>query len=1121
MPERVSHQEQALRACKLYVQNTLRNYDERYAIEGVGEAHGDWLRTRFVLETLHPPGRVRFDPATEPGIFHVEHIVWRRFDDDAELAEWSGDVLRLGLRPHNVICLPANTGAAAMWAVDDDPGVEIHWPEAALGAGAVVLEFLWSFEAMPIDVSDQLLRAAEVRAEGATPPASPASPVPPVTAAAFEAALDELAKIRQMLETATAARASSEQQQEILRDELQQQRQFQSQTRDEAREHNALLQESLRALAEGLSQLRERQADSDDAWQRNTDRVANLGWRRARRLQQRLRAIVGDGAERHHELKDSLLALQRGVDARLDYISWVQDHPWRARLQRWRRSIYNAARRVWRDVSAFLDLFRAYEFKAVAQGDVTALPDRPDTWQVSGPDPRFHMQPKFSRRIPSAGWYVLDIELSSEGPEMLCAPCLYADYGRGMNEGSRIDLPLHGAGKAHRLSVRFDGDVHCIRLDPTDSRGRVHIGRFRIRKLSWLGAAVRMAWPVLRGGLHSPRQVLRLFTDLVAVWRKEGSRGVQRRVMEQTDRVARANDYASWVQRFDSIDDADRARMQADIAAWEKRPRFSIVMPVYNTPERWLRRCLDTVLMQVYADWELCIADDASTKPHVRTVLEEYAARDARIKVHFRERNGHIVAASNSALELAQGDYMVLLDHDDELPEHALFVVAERLVRDPRAKLIYSDEDKIDEAGRRYEPYFKPDWNPELFHSQNMISHLGVYELALVREVGCFQAGFEGSQDYDLALRCIERLQPENIAHIPHVLYHWRAIEGSTALAHGEKSYAKSAGALALEAHLARCGIAAEVLPALESYHRVRYALPAAPPLVSLIIPTRDRLDLLRLSVGTILEKTTYPNFEILILDNQSREPQTLDYFSDIVRDERVRVIPYDKPFNFSAINNHGARHARGEVLGLINNDVEVFDGEWLGEMMSHALRPGVGAVGSMLYYPDDRIQHAGVVVGFLGVGAHAFQGKPRGSYGPFGRAKLLQNLSCVTAACLLLRREIFAAVGGLEEDLEVAFNDVDFCLRILDTGNRIVWTPYAELYHHESASRGLEDSPEKLARFTREVEFMRKRYGARLLADAAYNPNLSLDVEPYVLAWPPRVHYAFRTDATRDSGAW
>ncbi len=1120
MQERLGQKEQAHRACKLYVQNALHDYDERYALEGIGAVHDAWLRTRFVLENLHPPGRVRFDPSTEPGIFHLERIVWRRFDDDGVLTDWSGDVLRLGVRPLNVVLLPSSNAATAMWAVDDDPGVEIHWPEAALGCGAVILEFLWSFEPMSIGVSDQLLHAAQDAVGEASPAAESVAPPPVPVTAAFDVALGELATIRQMLEAANAARLSFDQQQEVLREQLQQQQLAQAQARDEAREYKELLQENLRALSDGLALLRERQADSDGAWRQTTQRVANLGWRRARRLQQRLRGIVGDGAARHRELKDALLTLQRGVDARLDYLVWAQDHPWRARLQRWSRSIHSIARRGWRDVSAFLDLFRAYEFKAVAQGDVTALPDSADTWQVSGPDPRFHMQPKFSHRIPSAGWYVLDIELSSQGTEMLSAPCLYADYGRGMTEGSRIDLPLHGAHKEHRLSIRFDGDVHCIRLDPTDSRGRVHIGRFRIRKLSWLGAAVRMAWPVLRGGLHSPRQVLRLFADLVAVWRKEGARGVQRRVMEQTDRVARTNDYISWVQRFDSIDAADRARMQSTIATWEKPPRFSIVMPVYNTPERWLRRCLDTVQAQIYTNWELCIADDASTKPHVRSVLEEYAARDARIKVHFRERNGHIVAASNSALELAQGDYMVLLDHDDELPEHALFVVAERLVSDSRVKLIYSDEDKIDENGRRYEPYFKPDWNPELFHSQNMISHLGVYELALVREVGCFQPGFEGSQDYDLALRCIERLQPENIAHIPHVLYHWRAIEGSTALAHGEKSYAKSAGALALEAHLARCGIAAEVLPALESYHRVRYALPATLPLVSLIIPTRDRLDLLRLSVGTILEKTTYPNFEILILDNQSCEPQTLEYFRDIVRDERVRVIAYDKPFNFSAINNHGARHARGEVLGLINNDVEVFDGEWLSEMMSHALRPGVGAVGSMLYYPDDRIQHAGVVVGFLGVGAHAFQGKPRGSYGPFGRARLLQNLSCVTAACLLLRREVFDAVGGLEEGLEVAFNDVDFCLRILDTGKRIVWTPYAELYHHESASRGLEDSPEKLARFTREVEFMQKRYGKRLLADPAYNPNLSLDVEPFALAWPPRVSYSFRGTAATEVGA-
>jgi len=342
-------------------------------------------------------------------------------------------------------------------------------------------------------------------------------------------------------------------------------------------------------------------------------------------------------------------------------------------------------------------------------------------------------------------------------------------------------------------------------------------------------------------------------------------------------------------------------------------------------------------------------------------------------------------------------------------------------------------------------------------------------------------------------------------------------LPGSTALATDEKDYAKSAAERALRSHFERVGMRAEVSGIVGGYHRVRYSLDMAlAPLVSLIVPTRDRLDLLRVCVSSILERTRYPNFEIVIADNQSREAETLSYFEEIRCDPRVRIVAYDRPFNFSAINNFAATQAQGEIIGLVNNDIEVIHAEWLEEMVSHALRPDVGAVGAMLYYPDDRIQHAGVIVGYQGVAGHAYQGKPRNTPGQLGRARLVQELSCVTAACLLMRAEVYAAVGGLDEGLQIAFNDVDFCLRIRRAGYRIVWTPFAELYHHESASRGYEDSPEKLARFHREIAFMQERWSDTLLHDPAYNPNLALDGDLFALAWPPRVAYPFRASGSQ-----
>ncbi|NLP61658.1 glycosyltransferase family 2 protein [Paraburkholderia sacchari] len=595
-----------------------------------------------------------------------------------------------------------------------------------------------------------------------------------------------------------------------------------------------------------------------------------------------------------------------------------------------------------------------------------------------------------------------------------------------------------------------------------------------------------------------------------AIYREDGMSGLGRRMRRlgrsAVDAWASREGYLQWIARHDTLDDAARAAMVKRIEGERGWPTLSIVMPTFNPKPEWLAQAIDSVRAQLYPYWELCIADDASTDPAIRPLLEQYAAYDARIKVVFREQNGHICAASNSALALVSSDWVVLLDHDDMLPEHALYCVADAILACPSARLIYSDEDKIDETGRRHDPYFKCDWNIDLFYSHNMFSHLGVYHKSLVDEVGGFREGLEGSQDHDLALRCLEVSGDGAVHHIPRVLYHWRVHSGSTAQSVAAKPYVALAGERALNEHFARTGVAASAEWIGHGY-RVSYALPKTLPLVSLIVPTRNGLKLLRQCIGSIHARTDYPNYEILIVDNGSNDPETLRYFDAFAADSRVRVIRDDRPFNYSALNNAAVREARGELVGLVNNDIEVIAREWLGEMVSLALQPGVGAVGAKLLFPDDTIQHAGVVTGVGGVAGHVYKHAARNANGYFGRARLISSYSAVTAACLLIRKSVYLEVGGLnEQDLTVAFNDVDFCLRVRDAGYRNVWTPYAELYHHESATRGYEDNPEKRARFAKEIAYMERRWGSALRNDPAYNPNLTLERDDFGLSTMPRV---------------
>jgi len=565
--------------------------------------------------------------------------------------------------------------------------------------------------------------------------------------------------------------------------------------------------------------------------------------------------------------------------------------------------------------------------------------------------------------------------------------------------------------------------------------------------------------------------------------------------------------YRNWLRLYDTLP-KELEQYTSEISTWSDPPLISVIMPTHNSDLAFLKAAINSVTEQVYVHWELCIADDASEDDELIDLLREFARDDTRIKLVLRDTRGHISINSNAALELARGDYIALLDHDDLLSRDALYWVARTIREHPEAALIYSDEDKIDIHGRRSGPYFKSDWNPDLFLSHNLVTHLAVFRRDLVMRLGGFTPGLEGSQDYDLALRVVDQVATAQILHIPRVLYHWRQAPSSTALGIENKSYALDAAIRAIGDYLRRRGIDAEVCqsPDVAGHTRVRYKLPEDPPLVSIIIPTRDYLDYLKRCVDSIITGTTYPNYEILVIDNDSKEPRTLDYLK-LLQEKGVTVLEFPGEFNFSRLMNFGVERARGEILVLLNNDTEVINQDWLGELASHVLRPEVGVVGARLWFPDDTLQHAGVIMGMGDAAGHHSIGLHRENVGYAGRACLLQNYTAVTGACMACKKQTFQAVGGMnEKDLAVAYNDIDFCLRVGEMGLRVVWTPYAELYHHESVSRGYDDSREKQSRFRREVDYIRRRWGSMVNWDPAYNPNLCVETSEMRLAFPPRL---------------
>ncbi|MDZ7627826.1 MAG: glycosyltransferase [Parvularculaceae bacterium] len=738
-------------------------------------------------------------------------------------------------------------------------------------------------------------------------------------------------------------------------------------------------------------------------------------------------------------------------------------------------------------------------------------------WRVTGADPYFVLTPRSG--VLAAGHYRLYFEAGGL-PLPGAAAKLYIDSGAGWSEEEAAPLFIEPAG-AGFVSARATLPVgaRALRFDPVDAAPPEGAAEFafagafarRIGRIAFYTGLMRDLGGETAGAAGV---AVRTVKTALAAGPAKAAADLRAQDAARRGEVAarRASlSYAAWIEAFDTITDEDRAAMGVMIDGFATKPLISVVMPVYNTPERLLREAIDSVLAQTYPHWEFCIADDASTKAHVRRVLEHYAAKDSRIKVVFRPENGHISRASNSALDLATGDWIALLDHDDLLPPHALFCVAETINRRPDVKMIYSDEDKIDLEGRRHDPYFKSDWNYRLFLSHNMFSHFGIYSSALVKQAGGFRAGYEGAQDYDLALRCIEQCQRSEIVHIPHVLYHWRVMEGSTAMSADEKPYAMIAGEHAITSHLERVGVDGRA-ELLNHGYIIRLAKPTHWPSVTIIVPTRDGGATLERCMKGVLTDTDYPNFDLVIMDNGSVDRSTLSYLESLCQDRRVRVFRDDRPFNYSALNNDAAKYARGDFLLFLNDDIEIEHADWLCEMVKFALLDEVGAVGARLWYPNDTLQHFGLILSPEHVAMNMFKRMPRNNFGYFGRGALTQEVSAATAACLLVRRSDFSAVGGFDEEkLPIAYNDVDLCLKIGKLGRRNIVLPHVNATHHESASRGLDVSAEKLERLLREKNVIRARWVDTLSQDPAYNPNLTDTNDDFSLASPPRQDYPWR----------
>lgn len=572
-----------------------------------------------------------------------------------------------------------------------------------------------------------------------------------------------------------------------------------------------------------------------------------------------------------------------------------------------------------------------------------------------------------------------------------------------------------------------------------------------------------------------------------------GVRGFYARLLERFEE--REVGYQEWYEK-NKPSEEELARQRKK--KWKEPVTISVLVPAYRTPEVFLRQMIESVLNQTYPHLELCIADGSGENISVEKVVKEYQAKDQRVRYQRLEKNEGIAGNTNAAIRMATGDYLALFDHDDLLAPNALFEVASTIEKD-KADVVYTDEDKVtSDLKEHFQPHFKPDFNPDLLCSNNYICHLFVVKRSLALKLGGQDPAYDGAQDYDFIFRCTE--EAEKIVHIAKILYHWRVHQASTADNPTSKMYAFDAGKRAIEAHLQRIGAKAEVSHTKDlGFYRVKYQVQGNPK-VSIVIPNKDEKETLKKCLESIWQKTTYSNYEIILVENNSTTREIRDYYQELDGKNGVRVVYWDKEFNYSAINNFGISYAKGEYILCLNNDITVISPEWMEELLANCQRPEVGIVGARLYYPDNTIQHAGIVLGMGGCAGSLFVGLARSRGGYLHKAALQQDLSAVTAACFMVKKEAFEKVGGFEEKLAVAFNDVDFCLKVRHAGYLVVYDPYAELYHHESKTRGYENTEAKKRRFQEEIEYMRCHWMPDILRDPYYNENLSLKASDYSL---------------------
>lgn len=674
------------------------------------------------------------------------------------------------------------------------------------------------------------------------------------------------------------------------------------------------------------------------------------------------------------------------------------------------------------------------------------------------------------------------------------ANCRYVYTQRYLKKCVNIPKMRAEFGDLDDLIARKDAELRTKEQEYTELKtiyeNTIHSRSYKV------GAPLRAAKNLLRKMWHrvgamSMKNPLRYLIRLLAFMLAKGpKRGIQC-IRAEYSRDSREIPASYFVLSEEEL------KKQRE-AAFPYMPVISILVPLYNTPERFLREMIESVTSQTYGKWQLCLAD-GSDEAHsfVERIVKEYQATDDRILYERLTENGGISKNTNACLSMATGDFIGLFDHDDLLCVNALYEIVSAMNKNPKAEAFYTDEDKLvynakNNTCRFTEPHLKPDFNLSLLRSVNYICHFFVVRRSIAVSLGGFRSEFDGAQDYDFILRCTE--QARCTEHVDRILYHWRIHEGSTAMRPESKEYCYEAGRKAIEAHLERCGTIGSVSRTkYPGYYSVHYAL-STHPLVSILIPNKDQKETLETCVDSILAHTSYENYEILIIENNSTTEEIFAYYKELEKNERIRIVTYKDIFNYSKINNFGARYARGEYLLLLNNDIEVTEDSWLTEMLSACMQPGVGIVGARLLYPDRTIQHGGVIVGLGGVAGHAFHALSEDDPGYFGRAFVKQEVTAVTAACLLVRRSVYEELGGLEEKLRVAFNDIDFCLRVFYAGYKIIYNPDATLIHYESKTRGYEDTPEKIARFKTEIDFMQERHAAILeQGDPNYNRNLSM----------------------------